>query len=73
VNVKEYIRSGVIESYVLGLATEAERQEFEQMCAAYPEVAEARDAFERSLEEQLMPCNRRRISKKKFFSKSVRW
>jgi anti-sigma-K factor RskA len=54
VNVKEYIKSGVIESYVLGIATEAERQEFEQMCAAYPEVAEARDAFERSLEEQLM-------------------
>ena len=53
-NVKEYIRSGVIESYVLGIATEAERQEFEQFCASYPEIAEARDAFERSLEEQLM-------------------
>jgi anti-sigma-K factor RskA len=54
VNVKEYIRSGVIESYVLGIATEAERQEFEQTCAAYPEVAEARDQFERSLEAELM-------------------
>ena len=53
-NVKEYIRSGVIESYVLGIATEAERQEFEQVCASYPEVAEARDAFERSLEAELM-------------------
>ncbi len=53
-NVKEYIRSGVIESYVLGIATEAERYEFEQMCAAYPEVAEARDQFERSLEAELM-------------------
>jgi anti-sigma-K factor RskA len=54
VNVKEYIRSGVIESYVLGIATEAERQEFEQMCATYPEVVEARDSFERSLENELL-------------------
>ncbi|HET7899474.1 MAG TPA: anti-sigma factor, partial [Flavisolibacter sp.] len=53
-NVKEYINSGVVESYVLGLATEAERTEFEQMCAAYPDVAQARDAFERSLEQQLL-------------------
>jgi anti-sigma-K factor RskA len=54
VNVKEYIKSGVIESYVLGIATEPERLEFEQMCAAYAEIAEARDAFERSLEAELM-------------------
>ena len=53
-NVREYINSGIVESYVLGLATEAERQEFEQMCAAYAEIAEARDAFERSLETKLM-------------------
>ena len=53
-NVKEYINSGIVESYVLGLATDAERLEFEQMCAAHAEIAEARDAFERSLEEQLM-------------------
>lgn len=42
-----------MESYVLGMATDAERQEFEQMCAAHPEVAEARDQFERSLETLL--------------------
>lgn len=53
-NVREYIQSGVIESYVLGIATEAERLEFEQMCATYQEVAEARDTFERSLEAELM-------------------
>ena len=28
-NVKEYISSGIIESYVMGLASEAEWQEFE--------------------------------------------
>ena len=43
-----------MESYVLGLATDAERQEFEQICASYPEVVEARDAFERSLETMLL-------------------
>jgi anti-sigma-K factor RskA len=53
-NVKEYISSGVIESYVLGLASEAERQEFEQNCVQYSEIAEARDAFEVMLEEQLL-------------------
>ena len=52
--VKEYIKSGIVESYVLGLATEAEQQEFEQMCAAYPEITEARDSFERSLEKTLL-------------------
>ena len=53
-NVKEYIQSGVVESYVLGLATDAEQKEFEQMCAEYPEIAQAKHAFERLLEEQLM-------------------
>jgi anti-sigma-K factor RskA len=53
VNIKEYISSGIIESYVLGLATEAERREFESMCSSYPEIAEARNSFELSLESQL--------------------
>ncbi len=53
-NVREYIQSGVIESYVLGMATEGERIEFEQMCANYPEIVKSRDGFERALEIQLM-------------------
>lgn len=52
-NVKEYISSGIIESYVLGLVSDAERQEFEDYCAQYPELAEARDSFERALEATL--------------------
>ncbi len=52
-NVKEYISSGIIESYVLGLVSDAERQEFEDYCAQYPELAEARDSFERALENSL--------------------
>jgi Anti-sigma-K factor rskA len=52
VNVKEYISSGIVESYVLGLATEQEAAEFEKNCAAYPEVLEARLAFEKQIEDQ---------------------
>lgn len=51
-NTQEYILSGITESYVLGLASEEERKEFEEMCARYPEVLEARIAFEKSLEKQ---------------------
>jgi anti-sigma-K factor RskA len=53
-NVKEYISSGIIESYVMGLASEAERQEFEANCAQYSEIAEARNNFELALENQLL-------------------
>lgn len=49
-NIQEYISSGIVESYVLGLAEEAEMAEFERMCAAHAEVRAARDAFEKSLE-----------------------
>jgi anti-sigma-K factor RskA len=54
VNIQEYISSGIVESYVLGLASQEERAEFERMCAAHPEVRKARDTFELSLEEQAM-------------------
>jgi anti-sigma-K factor RskA len=54
VNVKEYIASGMIESYVMGLLTETERKEFEAVCVQHPEVAEARTAFEKALEDQLL-------------------
>lgn len=53
-NVKEYILSGIIESYVLGLASDEERMEFEQMCLQYPEVLQARIDFEKVLERQAM-------------------
>jgi anti-sigma-K factor RskA len=54
VNTQEYISSGIVESYVLGLASEEERKEFEQMCNQYPEVLAARTAFELALEKQAM-------------------
>ena len=49
-NVQEYIESGIIESYVLGLASEPERAEFERLCTQYPELVEARRKFEEKLE-----------------------
>ena len=51
-NIQEYISSGVIESYVLGLASPEERVEFEKMCALYPELITARNSFELAIEKQ---------------------
>ena len=51
-NIKEYISSGVVESYVLGLLTAQERFEFEKYCEAYPELKEARTSFELAIEKQ---------------------
>ncbi len=53
-NVQEYISSGIVESYVLGLTSEEERREFENMCNQHPEVLAARNAFEIALENQAM-------------------
>ncbi|MFZ1314353.1 MAG: hypothetical protein WAR38_15915, partial [Chitinophagaceae bacterium] len=53
-NIQEYISSGITESYVLGLASDEERREFEKMCAQYPEVLQARFAFELAMEKQAL-------------------
>ncbi len=53
-NIKEYISSGIIEAYVLGLANEAERAEFERLVAEHPELRAAREEFELSLEASVM-------------------
>ncbi|MGZ5287405.1 MAG: anti-sigma factor [Flavisolibacter sp.] len=44
----------MVESYVMGLLSEAERQEFDSLCRQYPEIAEARNAFELELEARLL-------------------
>lgn len=49
-NIQEYIQSGIIESYVLGLAEAAERAELEQLRMQYPEVEQAIAAFAQELE-----------------------
>lgn len=53
-NAQEYISSGIVESYVLGLASPEEQAEFERMCHQYPEVLQARTDFELLLEQQAM-------------------
>lgn len=53
-NIQEYISGGMVESYAMGLLTAQERFEFEQICAAHPEVKAALDAFELQLEEEAM-------------------
>jgi len=54
VNVQEYISTGIAESYVLGLASDEERREFEKMCEQYPEVLQARISFEFAMEKLAM-------------------
>ena len=51
-NIKEYISTGIVESYVFDLVNDQEKEEFERMCAAHSEVKEARDSFELILEQQ---------------------
>ena len=53
-NVQDYISSGIVESYVLGLASHEEQAEFERMCGQYPEVLAARTNFEIAMEHQAM-------------------
>lgn len=51
-NIHDYISSGIVESYVLGLSDREEAAEFERMCREHPEVKTARDSFELQLEKQ---------------------
>lgn len=53
-NTQEYISSGIVESYVLGLASQEEQLEFERMSSLHPEVKAAREAFETALEKQAL-------------------
>lgn len=53
-NLQEYISSGIVESYVMGLATREESIEFERMCDAHSEVRDARNSFELQLEQTLI-------------------
>lgn len=49
-NINEYIQSGIIESYVLGLADAEEAAELKQLRAQYPELELAIQTFESELE-----------------------
>jgi mannose-6-phosphate isomerase-like protein (cupin superfamily) len=49
-NISAYIESGIIQSYVMGLSTEPETTEVEQMAATHPQIREAIDEFSMELE-----------------------
>ena len=49
-DIKEYIQSGIIEQYVLGLADAKEAAELEQLRKEYPELDEAVLNFEKDFE-----------------------
>lgn len=48
-NIKEYIQSGILENYILGIATEAERKEVESNVSKYPEIQKELTAIEDAL------------------------
>ena len=50
-DIKAYIESGVIESYVLGMAETQDAAELEQLSRQYPEIRKAMEDFEISLEQ----------------------
>ncbi|MEO8710938.1 MAG: anti-sigma factor [Parafilimonas sp.] len=75
-DIKEYIQSGIIEQYVLGLANADEAAELEQLRMEYPELNEAILGFEESFEEQLFanqlqpPAHIKSSIEKELFGKS---
>ena len=48
-DIKNYISSGIIEMYVLGLASKEEIREIEELCVTYPEIQEEIDAVSNAL------------------------
>ncbi len=53
-DIQAYIQSGIIESYVLGLASAEESAELETLRLQYPEVSESISEFSQLLEEQAL-------------------
>lgn len=53
-NISEYIESGIIEAYVLGLASPEETEEVESYAIVHPEVIQAIDTFSESLEQHAL-------------------
>ena len=50
-DIKEYISSGILETYILGTASLQERQEVECISSIYPEIRKELDALSASLEK----------------------
>lgn len=52
-DIREYIASGVIELYVMGLCSAEEKKELEALRRQYPELEKAIKDFEKELEEKM--------------------
>jgi anti-sigma-K factor RskA len=52
VDIQAYIQSGIVETYVLGVASAEEVAEIEKLRLTYPEVDKAIDEFSESLETE---------------------
>jgi anti-sigma-K factor RskA len=52
-NIQEYIKSGIIESYILGLLEDEEAKELEGLLSTSPELQIAMQEFEQELEATL--------------------
>lgn len=52
-DIQAYIESGIIESYVLGLAGAEEANELEMLCIQYPEIKNAVNKFEILIEKHV--------------------
>ncbi len=50
-DIKKYIASGILEHYVLGLASEEEQKEVEMYISAYPEIKTELEAIEVAMEQ----------------------
>ncbi len=53
-NIQEYISSGIVEQYALGLCSDEERSELETLLLQYPQLQEALYEFEKNLELKMM-------------------
>lgn len=53
-NIKEYISSGIIELYVMGLCSPEEERELEQLRVQYPELQTAILQYEKDMEEKML-------------------
>lgn len=51
--VQKFIESGILSVYVLGIATEEEKQEVEKMAALYPEVQQELESLQNALNEYI--------------------
>lgn len=51
---KEFIESGILETYVLGLCTPEQEAEVENMRRHYPDVQQAIEVFEKELEQKFL-------------------